>query len=64
MVIEEERAGAAFILPNATSRNLLLGEDQGEIMPEWVCLETWSSTPDAKERGRRRRQAAGRRQRG
>lgn len=63
MFSEEEGAGAAPVFEHATARNLLVGESGFDVMPEWICLETWSNGSDAKERGRRRRRAAGHRRR-
>lgn len=55
MLIDDDGAGSMPRLEYATGRNLLLDESSADMMPEWICLDTWSSGADAKERGRRRR---------
>lgn len=59
MFSDEDGVGGAPVFEHATGRNLLVGESGFDVMPEWVCLETWSNGTDAKERSRRRRRRAG-----
>lgn len=59
MFADEEGAWRVPVFEHAMSRNLLVGESGFDVMPEWVCIETWSSGSDAKERGRRRRRQSG-----
>lgn len=59
MYTEDEGAFDAPVFEHATARNLLVCESGYDVQPEWVCLETWSSGSDAKERGRRRRRQPG-----
>ena len=54
-MIEEVGAGSALVFEYALARNLLVSESGFDMMPEWICLETWSTGSDAKERSRRRR---------
>lgn len=64
MIIETEDAVEASIFQHATARNLLLLETELDGTPEWACLETWSSGPDARARTRQRRSMISRRHRG
>jgi len=59
MFSEDEGAGNAPVFEHALARNLLVGDRGFDVMPEWICLETWSNGSDAKERGRRRRRQPG-----
>jgi hypothetical protein len=63
MFIEEEGAGSVPVFECALARNLLVSESRFDMMPEWICLETWSTGSDAKERSRRRRRQLERRRR-
>ncbi|MFT3973654.1 MAG: hypothetical protein QM699_09455 [Amaricoccus sp.] len=55
MFSEDDGAGGAPVSDPVIGRNLLVGESGFDMMPEWVCIETWSTASDAKERARRRR---------
>lgn len=63
MVVEDDSATDLSAFQHPTARNLLLFVTEIDDVPEWACLETWSSGPDARARTRARRSASERRHR-